>query len=68
MFDSIARAELESEYNGYHDYMSEAYGPTADDAAEFARREIEEHENEFQGPAKPAHLDPDLDEQGDIPF
>ena len=31
--DYIMRAELEAEYNGRQDYMQEAYGPTARDAA-----------------------------------
>jgi len=38
MFD-IAREELESEFNARFDYISEAYGATARDAADFAMSE-----------------------------
>jgi len=39
MWDDYAREELESEWNAHYDYLSEAYGPTARDAALFAEGE-----------------------------
>jgi hypothetical protein len=38
---SQMQAELESEWNAHYDYLSEAYGPTARDAAMFAEGEYE---------------------------
>lgn len=35
------REELESEWNAHYDYLSEAYGPTARDAAMFAESECQ---------------------------
>jgi hypothetical protein len=36
----IMQQELESEFNAQADYLSEAYGPTARDAALFADTEV----------------------------
>lgn len=40
-FDSLMREELEAEWNAHYDYLSEAYGPTARDAALFAETEYQ---------------------------
>ena len=36
MFNDYYAEEMQAEYNAYHDYIQEAYGPTALDAAHFA--------------------------------
>jgi len=41
MWNDYAREELESEWNAHYDYLSEAYGPTARDAAKFAEDEYQ---------------------------
>lgn len=47
MFDRLRYEEdMDYEFNARYDYLSEAYGPTARDAAEFARTEWEAERRE----------------------